>query len=115
MTVNESIIGALSPLGLPVVPDIYTGEETCYFTFNYDLVPVQFAGNRPIWWKALVQVHLFAPLGENLLSRRGESARALVGAGYTWPEIIDATDKDAQHYVFECEMLTSDERMNDYE
>lgn len=107
MTLNRRLISALSAVVPEVAPDIYTGEASTYITFHYDLIPTQFAGNVPVFYKALVQVHLFLPLGENSLSRRGEIFTALVGAGFTWPEVINASDKDGQHFVFECEAATT--------
>lgn len=106
MTVNERIKAALNPMGFPVKPDRYKGDAESYFVFNYDLIPFQFADNRPTWYKALVQVHLFLPLGENSVARRMETAQALAAAGFTWPEIIDASDRETQHLVFECEAIT---------
>lgn len=110
MTINARIIAALKPLDCPVVPGMYAGEETRYITFNFDLIPTAFADNRPVFWRALIQIHLFAPLGVNLVSQRGEIIAALSGAGFAWPDIVEAADQDAQHFVFETEFLT-DERM----
>lgn len=112
MTVNQRIINALSAFGIPVVPELYTGSGGRYFTFNYDLIPVQFAGNRPTYWKALVQVHSFCPLHENSIRRRRETVAALTGAGFTWPEIVDASEKDHQHFVFECEIIIGEDETN---
>lgn len=106
MTVNERIKGALEGLGLPVKPDVYKGGAKSYFVFNYDLVPFVFANNRPIGYKALIQVHLILPLGVNSVPYRYKTIQALVGAGFTWPEVVDATDGETQHFVFETELLT---------
>lgn len=110
MTINAQIIKALAPLGFPIAPDIYTGTEAVYITFNYDLLPAEFADNCPSYWRALVQVHLFAPLSTNLVGQRWKVVSALSSAGFTWPEVVDATDQDAQHFVYETEIMT-DERM----
>lgn len=109
MGLNERIKTALLQFGDPVVPGLSTGEETRYYTFNYDLIPCQFAGNRPVYYKALVQVHLFAPLTFNYIRRTAETAQALAGAGFTWPDVVDASEKDARHFVFECEAITKNE------
>lgn len=111
MTINDKIKRALAPLGLPVKAGVYQGNEVRYMTFNYDLLPCQFVGNRPIYYRALVQVHLFLPLGENGVVLRRQTAEALSGAGFTWPESIDASDEEGQHIVFECEIIdTTKER-----
>lgn len=106
MTVNERIKGALEGLGLPVKPDVYKGGAKSYFVFNYDLAPFEFADNGPIRYKALIQVHLILPLGVNSVPYRYKTIQALVGAGFTWPEVVDATDGETQHFVFETELLT---------
>lgn len=109
MTLNQKIIAALSGFGNPVVPKLYTGKERVYYTFNYTLRPFQFADNYPVWYKALVQVHFFCPLTFDSVARQTETAQALTGAGFTWPEVIDVSDKEIQHLVFECETIA--ERM----
>lgn len=113
MTVNEAIIRALEGFGDPVVPGLYTGDATRYYTFNYDLLPTQFADNRPIFERALIQVHLITPLSYNSVRRRNETRKALVAAGLGWPDTIDASDGDIQHFVFECETIIETERNDD--
>ena len=105
MTLNQRIIQALKPLGLPVVPDVDTLHRPRCLVFNYDLIPPQPADNRPTWYKALIQVHLYLPLENDGREIRRQVLEALVDAGMTWPEIIDATDEETQHKVFECETL----------
>ena len=107
MTVNAMLLSALTPIMSIVRPDVYTGEETRYIVFNYDLVPTNFADNTTPLWKALVQVHLILPIGENSVALRARIATELKTAGFTMPEIIDATDKDSQHFVFETETITT--------
>ncbi len=108
MTINEAIIQALEGFGDPVVPGLYTGEAKRYYSFNYDLLPANFADNRPLFDRALIQVHFFAPLGFNSMKHRRDTRAALVAAGFGWPEIIEASDQDAQHFVFETEILTDE-------
>ena len=105
MTLYQRLSTALKPLGIPVQPDVDTKNRERCIVFHYDLRPVQFAGNRPCWYKALVQVHLFLPLGEDGVVLQGRVIRALAQAGFTWPEVVDATDEEGQHKVFECELL----------
>lgn len=105
MTLNQRLTEALSGLGVPVVPNVYTGAESQYITFNYDEVPIQFAGNRPIYAKALIQVHLFCTLTYNSLAQRRKVVEAITDAGFTWPEVIDATDQETQHFIFETETI----------
>ena len=111
MSLNQRLIGALAPLGLPVVPDVDTGHRDRVLVFNYDLLPFQPVDNLPLWYRALIQIHLYLPLGENGVGLAGQVAAALAGAGMTWPEIIDATDEEAQHRVFECETIVRKDEM----
>lgn len=108
MTVNETIIAALEGLGDPVVPGLYTGKAKRYYSFNYDLLPAHFADNHPLFDRALIQVHFFAPLGFNSLKRRRDTREALVAAGFGWPEVVDASDQNTQHFVFETEIITDE-------
>lgn len=108
MTVNESIIKALAPFGDPVAPNIYTKGKSRYYTFNYDLVPARFADNGPLFYKALIQIHFVCPLNDNSIRRRRETIQAIVAGGFGWPEVVDASDRDTQHYVFETEIYTDE-------
>ena len=108
MTVNEKILSALEPLGLPVSPDLHTGEETTYIIFNYSIRGGLFADDAPGYDIYLIQVHLMAPYGKNTVALRKEIKRALFSAGFTWPTEVDAGSKyrsenTGQHLVFECQ------------
>ncbi|HWS43298.1 MAG TPA: hypothetical protein VN421_09475 [Pseudoflavonifractor sp.] len=109
MTINEIIIRALEGFGDPVVPGLYTGKATRYYTFNYDLLPTNYAENHPLFERALIQVHFFAPLKFDSVRRRYETRKALTEAGLGYPETIDVSDRDMQHYVFECEAIIGPE------
>ena len=101
MSVNQRIISALAPLGLPVVPDVDSVHHQRCFTFNFTQQPVQWADNRPLYWRFLIQIHLFCPLTENSLALREAAPSALAAGGFTWPEILDQSDEEGQHFVFE--------------
>lgn len=105
MTTGEKLRAALAPLGIPVKPDVYAGDEEQYITYNYDLLPAHHADNRPHFYRALIQIHLFAPLGVSTSELRTGIMQALAGAGFPWPEMENASDKDGQHYVFETEAV----------
>lgn len=109
MTLNQRLIAALEAFGDPVVPGMYLGQAKRYYTFNYDLIPAQFSDNGPRYYRALIQAHFYCPWKTDSTERRTDTAGALVKAGFTWPELIDASDEDGQHYVFECEAIV--ERM----
>lgn len=109
MSVNERIIGALEPLGLPVVPDLYTGDEDRWITFHHGSRGALFGDDGPGAEIRTVQVHLYVPCGINTLTLRRGIKRRLLAAGFTWPAETDAgTDTwagiERQHIVFECEI-----------
>ena len=54
-------------------------------------------------------VHLFLPTGQNPRSLKRRIREALHDAGGTWPAVINANDREGQHYIFECEMLEGNE------
>lgn len=113
MTINEAIIQALEGFGDPVVPDLYTGVAERYYTFNYDVLPAQFADNGPLFERALIQVHFFAPRTFNSVRRRNETRKALIAAGLSWPETVEGPGDDKQHYIFECETIIGTERTDE--
>ena len=112
MTVNERLIGALSPLGLPVVPEIDTTQQERCLMFNYSAVGACYADDMPKFELYLIQVHYVCPSGWNSVAERKAVKRALFQAGFSWPEETSANDRSQtkrseakQHYVFECEWL----------
>ncbi len=108
MSLNERIIGALLPLGIPVAPGVYTGEEKTYLTFNYATVGADYGDDEPQHELALVQVHLFCPVTANNVATRRRIKRLLRDAGFTWPSVEDAGVEGREkasrstHLVFEC-------------
>ena len=107
MSVEAEVKAALDVFGDPVEKSVLyaaAGKRPArYYTFSCDSMGDDFGDDGPgaeVW---LVQVHLFAPLGENCIRRARETKRALFAAGFTWPDMTDATD--GQHYVFECKTV----------
>ena len=112
MNVNRRLRDALRHLGLPVAFNVDLRHRERCITFNYTQIPFQFADGRPVYWKYLVQVHLFLPLAEDSLPLREGAAGALVEAGFAWPEIQDLTGEsgrqagpDKQHIILETEIV----------
>lgn len=103
-SLNERLMDALSPV-LPTMPQVYTGNHDTYLAFNYDTVGADYGDNRPAMEKALIQVHLIAPIGVNTVRTRQTVKQALAAGGFGWPDMTDASDKSGQHYVFECEAV----------
>ena len=105
MSVDNALQTALLPLGLPVYPQTYEGEELEYIVTNHSCVPSVYASRAPHAARHLVQVHYFLPTGQNPNLTLRQISRALWNVGFTWPGVEDAGDSNGQHYVLECEYV----------
>lgn len=103
MSINSTLKAALNPIA-PAEADTYEGKEPVYITFNYNSLPADFGDDEPAHERFFVQVHLWAPTGYNSLAKRRAIKKALAAAGTTWPSYTNASDKDGQNHVFECEI-----------
>ncbi len=99
---NSRLMAALNTIA-PTSPDEHTGDDDTYITFNYNSSPADFGDDAPGHEIFSVQVHFFCPGGVNSLSMRRKIKKTLDAAGFSWPSCVNASDKDGQHYVFECE------------
>lgn len=110
-TINERIINAVASVVPVCVPDEFKstvgGEVSEYCTFNYTEVPESFGDGEPGAIRYLCYIHYYVPLrsgmNENTLAKRKALRRALFSAGFTYPEVTNASDGEDQHFVFECE------------
>lgn len=103
MSINSTLKAALDPIA-PAQADTYEGRAGTYITFGYSSIPADYGDDEPEHEIFLVSVHLFAPTGENTISKRRAIKKALAAAGMTWPSYTNASDKEGQHHVFECEI-----------
>ena len=108
MSINSTLIAALSPIVTDVVPNLYTGDSTEYIVFNYSEYPNSFEDNAPEAIRYLVQVHWYLPLLTNPSTNKKLIKQALASADFTYPTVINASDGDTQHFVFECEAIDGD-------
>ena len=108
MSINSTLIAALSPIVTDVVPNLYTGDSTEYITFNYSEYPNSFGDNAPQHIRYLVQVHWFLPSGVGPTTKKKQIKKALLDADFTYPSAVNASDDVCQHYVFECEYVDGD-------
>lgn len=115
MTVNERLKTALEPLEAPMAPGTYTGPAETYLTYNYSLIPVQNGDDRPLFYRALVQVHIVAPLGRTVTPLVKRVMGALLRNEFTAPEMENAGDQERQHMVIESECLVAAEDAFDFE
>lgn len=104
MSIEQRIRTALASLGYKIYPGNYDGADEVYFVFNHNTFPDDFGSNAPQHERALIQVHLFCPHDFNSVRTRKSVKVALLGAGFTYPSMTDASDKDGQHWVFEADV-----------
>ena len=112
MTVNKRIINALSPLGIPVTADFFGDGKAEYITFNYVTDKgALYADNEPVADVAEMQVHYFLPTTKNYLENKKKIRKALLAAGFTWPDVTVLTEPDqkTRHLTFECEIENEEE------
>lgn len=105
MSVDSRIMSALAAFGDPVENGVYHGDAEQYYVFNYFTLPRTFGDNEPEHEEYFIQLHLFAPLGKNILPRKRATKRALAAAGFTYPSTTDASDDEARHIVFEFQTV----------
>lgn len=104
MSLNSRIVKALDGLTpSPAHADTYKGPDALYIVFNITEIPADFGDDDAGHYRALVQVHLYAPHELNTVKLRREIKAAIVAAGFTRPSVTPASDERGQHYVFEFE------------
>jgi len=106
MNVNQLIINTLSPLDIPIEPDVYTGDSDKWITFNYaDDRGGLFADDGPTCDIVSMQIHLFTPLDFDYLNLKETIRSLLYIAGFSYAKIstIYEDDTKLRHTIFECE------------
>ena len=107
-TVNQRIRGAVLPHVSVCVHGTYKPGATeaaaeIYCEFNYSESPELFGDDAPGAMRYLCQVHLYAPASVDTVQLRKDLRRAIHAAGFTYPNVEDASDEDGQHFVCELE------------
>lgn len=106
---DDKIRAAVEPLVPVCAPDLYTGDEKEYCTYNYNEIPGAFGDNRPHVTRYLVQVHWFLPLKRRPQPKKRKLSRALASIPLTtWPVVENATDELGQHYVYEFQAVDTE-------
>ncbi len=108
MSINETIIQAVTPIVPVCVSDVYrpdAGETPAevYCVFNYTESPDVFGDDEPQAIRYLIQLHLYLPLGQTPLRLKRQLRRAMLDAGLAVGDFLNLTDEDGQHYTLECE------------
>ena len=112
MTAFQNIVEAIKGFGYPYEPDLYTGTDKKYFTYNYaDDRGDLYGDNEPGTIIASVQVHFFLPIGENFIREKNKIRKALFQQGFTYPEATIETEKENEirHIIFECDIEEMEE------
>lgn len=103
MNIEEKIVAAIRPVTTNIFPQEYSGASLEYCTYNYDSLPRLFADGRARRYVHLIQLHYCCPAETNSFEMRRKLLKAIVDAGFSSPEITDASDDAGQHWVFEFE------------
>lgn len=102
VNLDERIMDALSTIVPEIEPILYEGDSLEYIVFNYDEI-FHYSESTADTRRCLVQVHYYLPFNMNPNAKKRQIANALHSAGFTYPSIYNASDKNGQHYTFECE------------
>lgn len=103
---NQVLLNALRPICSNVYPDVYTGKETEYIVFTFDIRPDNFGDDFPFHLTYDVRVHYLAPLKKDVIRNRVNILVALSNiVGATYPEEVNATDEEGQHYVYDFQVM----------
>lgn len=103
MNLDEIIRNAVLPIVPVCEPEEYDGEEPEYCAFSYDERGAAFGDDTANALIYELTLDWYLPKGENPNSKKRRLRQALVDAGFTWPEVFNASDADGQHFVFECQ------------
>jgi hypothetical protein len=103
MSMGDAIVAAVTPVVPICVPDLYTGAEKTYCTYNFTEIPAAFGDDTAHAVRYLIQLHLFLPPETNPAALKRSLRRAILAAGFTAPTITPNNDEISQDYVFEFE------------
>lgn len=105
ISIEQRIKAAIEPIISTVVPEVYEGDLTEYCVFNYDEIPGIIAESAPDCMRLSVQLHWYLPRKISPKAKKAQIYSALLNAGFSVPQIINANDYQGQHYVFEFEAI----------
>jgi len=105
MSVDATIRTALTPIVSVVTPNKYDGELKNYIVYYYNSYPDVFGDSTPNVMRYSMSIHWISEHKVNPNTTKKQICQALHNAGFTYPIIINASDKSCQHYVFECEFI----------
>ena len=106
MNLNTKLLKLNNITGLQVEPDVYTGDDEEWITFNYvDENPSMFADDKAIEDVADMQVHLYVQDTTNYFELKHKIRDYLENIGGYGVSISTVYEKDTKkrHIIFEFE------------
>ena len=101
MDFEERLAQAVRSVIPDAEPNTYEGTARIYATWNFNELGKLFAEGKPNAVGYLVQVHVYLPKKHPWADIKKQMCQALFKLKGTWPDIIDASDRDGEHLVFE--------------
>ena len=103
MNLDEELRTALTSIVPVCLPVDYDGEEPEYIAYTYDERGGAFGDDVPDVLVMELTLHWYLPSGANPNARKRRLRQALLDLGFTCPRIVNASDNEGQHFVFECQ------------
>lgn len=101
MSLNQKIIEALKPTGLPVHAVVRQRSlDSPYFVFEYSKVPSNFGDDESDTYIAVCTLRLEARHDYDAVSLIESVPKLLQNAGFTKPEVYPMSDDEAQSWGF---------------
>lgn len=101
MSIDAKIKTALGGICGEPYSQVYMGDEEEYIVFNHSEYPLVAANNVTRIVGYSIQVHLFMPLNANPNTKKAGIRNAIIAAGFSYPTVLDMSDGDGRHFVFE--------------
>ena len=109
MTALKACYQALKPLGIAIKPDLQTGSEKEFITYNIAYHHgAEFGDDEPGGCLADVQVHYCCDLSSPYYGTMRKIQKALNAAGFTYPRVTPQDTDTRRHLIFECEYFEED-------
>ena len=107
MNINPIVMELAEVTGLPVVPDLYTGEADKWIVFTYaDERGALYGDNHEEYTEVTIQVTLYTPANFNYMALKKQIKDALVDRDFqiqsvqSWLEDNDKKASYIRHTVF---------------
>jgi hypothetical protein len=103
VNVNPTVIAALASLSLPVCPNVYTGIETDYITFNYtDERPALNADDEDIYDSTTIDVHYYTKSNPQQTKKAIRRLMRLAGFSIVSTQELYESDTNYTHVIVTC-------------